>query len=149
MYTVFVSFDFEHDKHYKYLLEAWHKNPKFRFVFEDGTPREINSLNVGRVKAALTTKIKNATHTLVIIGEHSNDPHPNRNLIGNRNWINFEIAQSKLLGKRIAAIKLSRNNESPTELFSSDASWAFSFTEDNILKALAEAPYPSSIRRYA
>ena len=26
---VFVSFDYENDKHYKFLLEAWDANPKF------------------------------------------------------------------------------------------------------------------------
>ena len=31
---VFVSFDFDHDKHYKYLLEAWDANPDFDFVFD-------------------------------------------------------------------------------------------------------------------
>lgn len=67
--TVFVSFDYDNDKHYKFLLEAWNKNPKFQFVFEDGTPQEIDSYNVGRIKAGLTSKIKEATHTLVIIGK--------------------------------------------------------------------------------
>lgn len=146
MAKVFVSFDYENDKHYKFLLEAWHANPQFQFVFEDGTPREINSSNVGRVKAALTSKIKDATHTLVIVGQHSNDLHPNRSLIGYRNWINFEVAQSVSQGKRIAAVKLNRLYDSPTELLGANASWALSFTEANIIKALQEAPYP--IQRY-
>lgn len=139
--TVFVSFDFENDRNYKYLLEAWNKNPKFRFVFEDGTPREIDSNNVGRIKASLTLKIKAATHILVIVGKHSNDPHPKRSLIGYKNWINFEIAQSILYGKRIAVVKLDRSYESPDELDGANPSWAFSFNENNITKALQEAPY--------
>lgn len=139
--TVFVSFDFENDRYYKYLLEAWNKNPKFHFVFEDGTPREIDSNNVGRIKAALTSKIKAATHTLVIVGKHSNDPHPKRSLIGYKNWINFEIAQSVQYGKRIAVIKIDRSYTSPDELSNANPSWAFSFTESNIIKALQEAPY--------
>jgi hypothetical protein len=142
MAKVFVSFDFENDRHYKYLLEAWHANPQFEFVFEDGTPREINSSNVGRVKAALTAKINAATHTLVIVGKHSNDPHPNRGLIGYRNWINFEVAQSIAAGNRLAAVKLDRLNESPEELLGANAEWALSFTEDNIIRALNNAPYP-------
>lgn len=150
MNKVFVSFDFEHDRRYKYLLEAWNNNPRFQFIFEDGTPREINSMNVGRVKAALTSKVKDATHVLVIVGEHSNDPHPDRNVIGHKNWINFEIHQAKEHGKRIAAIKLSRSNESPDELLGVSASWAYSFTQDNIMAALnAAMPYTPPIRRYA
>lgn len=146
--TVFVSFDYDNDKHYKYLLEAWNKNPKFEFVFEDGTPQEIDSNNVGRIKAALTSKIKAATHTLVIVGKNSNDLHRKSSLIGYRNWINFEVSKSIELGKRIAAVKLDRTYTSPEELSGANASWAYSFTEENIIKALEAAPYPGLIRRY-
>jgi hypothetical protein len=61
-HRVFVSFDYENDRHYKYLLEAWNPNPRFNFTFADATPDEINTLNVGRIKAALTSKINDATH---------------------------------------------------------------------------------------
>lgn len=145
---VFVSFDYDNDKRYKFLLEAWNKNPKFEFVFDDGTPQEIDSTNVGRIKAALTSKIKEATHTLVIVGKYANSPHRHRYLIGYKNWINFEVHQSAEYGKRIAAIKLDRTNESPDELIGINASWAYSFTEDNIIKALEEAPYPKLVKRY-
>ena len=148
MAKVFVSFDYDNDKHYKFLLEAWNENPKFQFVFDDGTPTEIDSNNVGRIKAALTSKIKEATHTLVIVGKHANDPHSKRSLIGYRNWINFEVAKSIELGKRIVAVKLDRNYESPEELMGGSASWAYSFTEDNIIKALESAPIPNLLRRY-
>jgi hypothetical protein len=140
--TVFVSFDYDNDKHYKYLLEAWHSNPKFQFVFDDGTPSEIDSTNVGRIKAALTSKIKDATHTLVIVGQHSNDLHSKYQLIGYRNWINFEIAKSIELKKRIAVIKIDRSYTSPEQLSGANPSWGFSFTEDNVIKALDTAPYP-------
>jgi len=142
MHTVFVSFDYENDRRYKHLLEAWHANPRFQFVFEDGTPVEINSLNVGRVKAALTSKIKDATHTLVIVGQHSNERHRHSDLIGYKNWINFEIAQSISLRKRIAVIKLDRSYQNPDELSQARPSWAYSFTEENVIKALNEAPFP-------
>lgn len=146
---VFVSFDYDNDKHYKYLLEAWDKNPKFEFVFDDATPEEIDSTNIGRIKAALTSKIKDATHTLVIIGEYANSPHRNRNLIGYKNWINFEVHQSVEYGKKIAAIKIGRLYESPDELTNVNASWAYSFTEDNIIKALEDAtPSYKKVHRY-
>lgn len=144
MEKVFVSFDYDNDRRYKFILEAWNNNPKFNFVFEDGTPREINSDNVGRIKAALTSKVKAATHTLVIVGKHSNDPHPDKNLIGFRNWINFEIYQSIKEGNRIAAIKLNRNYESPEELKNARNSWAYNFKEPEIIKALYDAPYQTN-----
>lgn len=137
--SVFVSFDYDNDRYYKFLLEAWHANPRFRFTFQDGTPSEINSTNVGRVKAAITTKIQAATHTLVIVGQYPNTPHPHRALIGHRNWINFEIAQSKAAYNRIVAVKLDRSYESPHELVGANATWAMAFTEEAIVRALSEA----------
>jgi hypothetical protein len=137
--SVFVSFDYENDRHYKYLLEAWHEHPRFRFTFQDGTPGEINSTNVGRVKAALTGKIQQATHTLVIVGKFANVPHRNRALIGHRNWINFEIAQSKASFNKIVAVKLDRSYESPDELIGANASWAMAFTEQAVMRALSDA----------
>lgn len=136
---VFVSFDYENDRRYKRLLEAWNKNPKFDFVFQDHSSSEVNSENVGRVKAALTAKINKATHTLVIIGRYANSPHRDRVLIGSKNWINFEIKQSKLAKNKIVAIKLNRLYTSPDELLGVNAKWAMSFTQDAIIKALSEA----------
>jgi len=138
---VFVSFDYSDDKHYKYLLQAWHSNPKFEFLFEDGTPQEINSFNVGRIKAALTMKIRAATHTLVIVGKNANKIHSQSHLIGHRNWINYEIAKSVELGKRIAVIKLDPTNTSPERLTGVNASSEYGFTEDNVVRALNSAPY--------
>lgn len=139
MASVFVSFDWDHDRRYKFLLEAWHKNPRFQFVFSDATPREIDSNNVGRIKGALTAKINAATHTLVIVGQYANSPHPKRRLIGYENWINFEIAQSKASPNKIVAVKLDRTFASPDELMGAGASWAMAFTEEAIMRALAAA----------
>jgi len=136
---VFVSFDYENDRRYKFLLEAWDANPDFEFVFRDMTPREIDSYNIGRIKAALTTKINPATHTLVIVGKEANKLHKDHVLIGFRNWINFEVHQSKLNHNKIVAVKLDKSYESPEELVGAGASWAMSFTQPAILQALSEA----------
>ena len=95
--------------------------------------------NVDRIKAGLTAKINAATYTIVIVGQYANAPHPKQNLIGFKNWINFEIAQSKSARNKIVAVKLDRTYESPDELMGSGASWAMAFTEDAILRALSEA----------
>lgn len=136
---VFVSFDYENDKHYKYLLEAWDANPDFEFVFNDKTPSEIDSNNIGRIKAALTVKIKSATHTLVIIGKEANKLHKDHKLIGFRNWINFEVHQSKENRNKLVAVKLDKSYELPEELEGVGAKWAMSFKEEPIIKALNEA----------
>src|SRR4051794_20423574 len=83
---IFISFDYEHDRHYRYLLAALAKNPWFVLEFDDATPGEIQSTDIGRIKAALTQKIRDATHTLVVIGDYANSFHPDRAKIGERNW---------------------------------------------------------------
>lgn len=147
MDTVFVSFDYENDKHYKYLLEAWHANPKFQFTFEDGTPTEIDSYNVGRIKAALTSKVKDATITLIIVGKYANQRHSKSHLIGYKNWINFEVHQSAQESKRIAVVRLERSYELPEELTGVQYSLVEGFSEANVIQALNTAPYQYS--RYA
>lgn len=136
---VFVSFDYENDKQYKYLLEAWDANPNFDFTFADKTPGEIDTYNISRIKAGLTQKIKEATYTLVIVGKYANQKHKDSKLIGDINWINWEINKSKELGKKLLGVKIDKSNESPTALLNSGASWAMSFTQEAIINALNKA----------
>jgi len=88
---VFVSFDWDNDKHYKFLLQAWDANPEFEFAFSDYSSNEINSWDIPTVKAALTRKINTATHTLVIVGKEANKKHPDSAEIDYKIRLNFEI----------------------------------------------------------
>lgn len=108
-------------------------------LFTDKTPDEIDTNNIGRIKAALTTRIKDATYTLVIIGKYANKIHKHAKLIGFKNWINFEIYQSRLNKNKIVAIKIDKSYESPEELKGVGASWAMSFTEEAIMKTIKDA----------
>ena len=136
---VFVSFDWDNDKHYKFLLKAWDANPQFEFSFSDYSSSEINSWDIPTVKAALTRKINTATHTLVIVGDEANKKHTDSVLIGYKNWLNYEIAKSKANRNKLVAVKISSTNNSPDELLGSGASWAMSFGRDTVLKALNNA----------
>lgn len=133
---VFVSFDYDNDKQYKYLLEAWDKNLGFDFSFSDQSSGEINSDDISRIKAALTTKISNSTYILVIVGRYSNSKHPDSNKIGYKNWQNWEVAKAKELGKKIVGVKINSVFDSPDELLGSGASWAYSFNQQSIISAL-------------
>lgn len=133
---VFVSFDFENDRNYKYLLEAWSKSEKYDFEFDDKSSREISSWNIGTIKAVLTKKIKESDYTIVIVGKEANKIHKDYSLIGYKNWQNFEIAKSKENNNKLVAVKLDKEYESPEELLNSNASWAYSYSLDNIVKAL-------------
>jgi len=133
---VFVSFDYDKDKNYKFLLSAWDKNKKFDFSFADHSSQEINSEEISVVRAALTMKINSVDVTLVIVGKDANKKHPDSDDIGYKNWINFEIAKSVENGNSIVGVKLDSTYESPDEMLGVGASWAMSFTEENIIKAL-------------
>lgn len=136
---VFVSFDYENDRNYYYLMKAWDANSNFDFVFSDYTSKEIKSDKVSVVKACLTKKIKEATYTLVIVGSEANELHPDSEEIGYRNWQNFEVAKSVENGNKMVGVKISRLYESPEELLNVGASWAMSFTQDGIIEALNRA----------
>ncbi len=136
---IFVSFDYDNDKHYKYLLDALNENPRCDIVFNDRSSGEIQSYQIPVIKANLTRWINSATHTLVVIGEYANSYHKDRSEIGYKNWINFEIAKSKEAGNKLVAVKIDRNYESPEEILGVNASWAYSFRVDSIVEAIENA----------
>lgn len=139
MKKVFISFDYENDRDYRYLLAALSANPDIEFSFEDNTSKEINSENVDRVKAVLTRKINESDITLVIIGKEANQLHPDAELIGYKNWQNFEVAKSVEAGNKIVGVKLDWSYESPEELIGHCDAWAHSFKLSEITKALNQA----------
>lgn len=136
---VCISFDWHNDARYRNMFAAWLANPSNRVDFEDLTPGAINTNDVAAVKRVLTTRIRAATHTLVIVGAHVNDWHADSAEIGDRNWISWEISQSKAEGNELIAVKLSSSYESPEPLKNAGAEWAMSFSQDGILKAIGEA----------
>lgn len=136
---VCISFDYENDRLYRYLLQAWDKNSDFEFSFNDLTPSEVKSNDISRIKAGLTLKINAATYLLVLVGKYANKKDRNAREIGNINWQNWEIAKAKELKKRLVGVKIEKANESPQELLGSGAEWAMSFTQDAIIGALNRA----------
>jgi hypothetical protein len=136
---IFISFDYDHDRHYRYLLSALRQNPRNDLTFDDYTPNAIESSDVGRVKAVLSQKIRQATHTLVIIGEHANSYHPDRIAIGTRNWQWWEVEKSIAEGNRLVGVKISGNYASPTPLLGHASSSARSFRVESIIEAIDEA----------
>jgi len=136
---VFVSFDYDNDKHYKAMLKAWDANAKFDFYFSDLSSTEINSSSVPVVKQVLSKKINEANYTVVLVGKEANKQHSDHKEIGYKNWLNYEVAKSKQHGNKLVTVKLSSTNTSPDELLGSGATWAMSFNQESIIKALNEA----------
>ncbi len=136
---IFISFDYDHDRNYRYLLKALAANPRSDISFEDCTPEEIQSYDIARIKSVLTCKIREATHILVIIGKHANSYHPHRHEIGERNWQWWEIKKGISEGKSFIAVQIERSNPTPDPLYGINASWAMSYTVDSIMNAIDRA----------
>lgn len=135
-----ISFDWHNDARYRNLLAAWIANQNNPVDFEDLTPGAIDTNDVSRVKAVLTSRIRTATHTLVIVGAHANTPHADRVKIGDTNWIWWEINQTKLQGKKLIAVKLSKSYVSPNPLLGAGGTtWALEFSQEAVLNAIARA----------
>lgn len=133
---IFVSFDFEHDRNYKYTLNMWNKNDNFEFTCDDHSPSEIQTDSVAVVKQVLSRKINEAEAVVVIVGQYANSLHKDSNKIGYRNWQNYETAKAKELRKKIIAVQIQPNYEYPEELEKSNAIRIYSFNEPDIVKAV-------------
>lgn len=129
---VFVSYDHSEDVLWKDLLRAWDANDKFDFDFDSRGPNvRIDSSDAAVVKAALTVKLKSATHLLVLVGAKS----------ASSSWMAWEIERAKQsdVKLKLAAIKLSKENATPAGLLNVGTAWATSFKRDLIVEALASA----------
>lgn len=129
---VFVSFDHSEDLHYKNLLKAWNSNPNFDFEFDQRSPDvAINSTSAAVIQSSLTTMMKQADYLLVLIGAKS----------FNSSWMNWEIQRAKQSDVRLklAAVKLSYFNTTPSGLLNVSTSFANSFTQNDIINALNKA----------
>ena len=127
---IFISYDYDNDKHYKNLLKAWDANGTFDFNFHDHSADvSINSTNASAIKRAISAKINSATYFLCIVGEKTH----------NSSWVEWEIDKAVELKRKIVAVKTSSTNTTPNGLYGVGASWAMSFTEDAVKKAVNNA----------
>ena len=127
---VFISFDYDNDKHYKNLLVAWDKNKHFDLGFYDGSVSvPVNSENAGPIRRVISERIAACPRFLCIVGEqtHKSD------------WVAWEIDKAIELKRVLIAVKTDRVNTSPANLLNAGATWALSFTFDAIKKALDES----------
>ena len=133
-----ISFDWHNDRDSRHLLGALLANHQIPATFTDLSAGQLND-NVAKVKERLTAQIRAATHTLVLISEYANTRHQFSERIRTRNWIWWEIEQSKAEGNRLIAVKLKASNPTPDPLLDADVTWATSFTREAILKACTDA----------
>lgn len=135
---VCVSFDYENDRKYYNLLEAWNSNDNIDFSMNDCTPSEIQSESISTIKQVLSTKIGQANYMIAIIGKHSIDTHPDSDEIGYNNWQAYEIDKNNEKSNGLVVVKINSSNSAPDEAYGVGAKWVNSFNLDDILDALNE-----------
>lgn len=114
---VCVSFDYENDRRYYNLLEAWNKNPDIPFHISDCTPNEIQSESIQTIKQVLSSKIGEVHYMIAIIGEHSRDRNTNYVAIGHRNWQAYEIAKNTEKGNKLIVVKINSSYNASDEAY--------------------------------
>lgn len=101
---IFISYDYDNDKHYKNMLLAWDKNDEFDFAFSDHSADvSIQSTNAEAIKRAISAKINSATHFLCIVGSKTSSS----------GWVTWEIDKAKELKKKLVAVKTASDNKTP------------------------------------
>lgn len=127
---IFISYDYDHDRQYKNLLAAWDKNKEFDFSFYDmSVDVSVDSDDAAVIKRVISARINNSTHLLCIVGKHTYKS----------DWVTWEIEKAVDLEKKIVAVKIEKENTTPTALYGVGAKWALSFTFDSIKTAVEEA----------
>lgn len=124
---VFISYDYDNDKHYKNLLLAWDANKDFDFSFNDqSVDVSVDSNDAAVIKRVISSKINQSTYLLCIVGKYTYKSE----------WVAWEINKALELKKIIVAVKTDRENTTPHVLYGIRAKWAMSFTLESIKKAI-------------
>jgi len=127
---IFISYDYDNDKHYKNLLVAWDKNKEFDFSFYDmSVDVSVNSDDAAVIKRVISARINNSTHFLCIVGKYTHKS----------GWVKWEIEKAVDLKKKIVAVKIQKDYTTPLPLYGVGTKWALSFTFASIKQALEEA----------
>lgn len=127
---VFVSYQYDRDRHYKNLLMAWNNNTLFDFQMRDqSADLSVNSLDASTIKRSISAKINKGNYFIVLVGKTTRKCE----------WVKWEIEKAKELKKKIIAVKLDRRNKAPDELYGAGAKWAYCFKLNAISNAINKA----------
>lgn len=135
---VFVSFEYADDRDSRYVLEGWNTLQRFSFSSRETLTWDASPPDLAPIKTDIHAKVTRSKLTLVIVGKSANALHSRHEAIGYRNWINFEIAESRAAGNRIVAVKLDPAFEPPEQLVGARVDWVPSFTRADLLEELTK-----------
>ena len=126
---LFVSYDYDNDKHYKNLLVAWNSHDRFDLEFYDHSVGvSVNSEDASYIRRVIKDKISRCTHFLCLVGAQTSKSE----------WVEWEIDKAVEMGKQIIAVKIENSYTSPEALLGVGAKWARSFTFSAISDAISD-----------
>ena len=106
--TVFISYDYDYDRHLKNLIVAWDKNGRFDFTFYDASVDvSVNSTEAAVIKRVISARIKRATRFLCIVGKHTHKSE----------WVTWEIKKAVELNRKLIAVKTDAKNTEVVPVF--------------------------------
>lgn len=130
--TVFISYDYDNDRHYKNLLVAWSKNASFDLEFYDSSVDiSVDSEEAAPIRRVISQRIRKSDILLCLVGAQTHKSE----------WVTWEINKADELDKKFVAVKIDRSNTTPDALYGKGAEWAQSFSFDSIKKAIERAYY--------
>lgn len=133
MKRVLVSYDHENNRHQGDAVRSWPTNGKVEFNFSQAA---TDTNDVATRKEHLLREISRSDCLFIILGKEADSEDPAHNAIGHRNWLNFAIARSKDLKKKIIGYKISAAGPVPLELHNARPVWITSLNRDSFLEAL-------------
>ena len=127
---VFISYDYDNDKTHKNLLLAWDANDDFDFSFYDmSVDVSVDSDDAAAIRRVISARINQSPRFLCLIGKKTHKS----------NWVDWEIKKAIELKKKLVAVKINKDNTSPSAILNQGATWALSFTFDGITTAVDTA----------
>ncbi len=129
--VLFVSYDYANDGYYKDILVTWSKHPDFvqLRVNEQPVTMPVDGEGAEPLKRLISAKISAATGFLCVVGAKTCA----------NGWAEWELKKAVELGKRIIAVRITRDCTAPEVLSDVGATCAMSFTFEGIRRAIDEA----------
>ncbi len=97
--NIFISCECGYSGHSCDLINGWTKNSKYGFICRKVLTCDIHTNDISSIKVALANKIDNAAYVLILINDFTHLIHPDKEMIGYKNWQNWDILKAKEYGK--------------------------------------------------
>lgn len=127
---IFITYDYDNDRHYKNMLVAWAQNSSFDLSFHDkSVDISVDSDELAVIRRVVSSQIKQSSRVLCLVGKDT----------WRSDWVDWEINKAIEHGIPLVAVKTAKKHKSPEALKGAGAKWALAFKFHAIKKAIEQA----------